>query len=172
MKTWSDPSQSVCNRRSPILALAAGLTLSLLPSAPAWAAQAFDTGTWAELQRQLPRPAIVVFSTSHCPNCPEVFETLIKQRQQRQPKAPVVAVLMDAADDPASTRQAHLRRADRLYAFAGSQQALRYSVDPAWRGVTPYVALLPSGGSPVFVAGTPTSEHWIAWQGSTAPTRR
>ena len=172
MKTWPDPMRPSGSERRRILTLAAAATLALIGQAPALAAQAFETGTWAELQRQLPRPAIVVFSTSHCPNCPEVFETLIKQRQQRQPKAPVVAVLMDAADDPASTRQAHLRRADRLYAFAGSQQALRYSVDPAWRGVTPYVALLPSGGSPVFVAGTPTSEHWIAWQGSTAPTRR
>jgi len=164
-----NPSGSM---RRGILSLAAVATLALIGQAPALAAQAFETGTWAELQRQLPRPAIVVFTTSHCPNCPEVFETLLRERQQRRPKAPVVAVLMDPAGDPESTRQPHLRRADRLFAFHGSQQALRYSVDPAWRGVTPYVALLPQGGSAVFVAGTPSSEHWNTWQGTGQPTRR
>lgn len=157
-------------RRAFLICAAAAFTL--IGHAPARAAQPFETGTWAEMQRQLPRPAIVVFTTSHCPNCPEVFETLLKERQQRRPKAPVVAVVMDSADDPASMRQPHLRRANRLLAFQGSPQALRYSVDPAWRGVTPYVALLPSGGPPVFVAGTPTAEHWLAWQGTGPPTRR
>lgn len=163
---------SLVSMRKEILSLAAAATFALFAQAPALAAQAFETGTWAELQRQLPRPAIVVFTTSHCPNCPEVFETLLRERQQRRPKAPVVAVLMDQAGDPESTRQPHLRRADRLFAFQGSQQALRYSVDPAWRGVTPYVALLPQGGSAVFVAGTPSSEHWNTWQGTGQPTRR
>ena len=172
MKIWPDPMNPSVSLRRRILALAAAATLALIGQAPALAAQAFETGTWAELQRQLPRPAIVVFSTRHCPNCPEVFETLLRERQQRRPRAPVVAVLMDPAGDPESTRQPHLRRADRLFAFQGSQQALRYSVDPAWRGVTPYVALLPQGGPAIFVAGTPSSEHWNTWQGTGQPTRR
>ena len=113
MKIWPDPMNPSVSLRRRILALAAAATLALIGQAPALAAQAFETGTWAELQRQLPRPAIVVFSTSHCPNCPEVFETLLRERQQRRPRAPVVAVLMDPAGDPESTRQPHLRRRRR-----------------------------------------------------------
>lgn len=131
----------------------------------------FDVQTWSTLRAEVRRPAIVVFTTAHCPTCPEVFSRIAQWRASQMPGAPLMAVLMDGHDpsvpDPtATTAQRHLRVADRLFAFEGPQAALRYSVDPTWRGVTPYVALVPMAGPVTFSAGIPSESQWAAWKAS------
>ena len=145
---------------------------------PAWGhppPERFDAQTWSVLRTEVRRPAIVVFTTAHCPTCPEVFASIAQWRAQQMPNAPLVAVLMDGRDplvpDPTATSaQRHLRAADRLFAFEGPQAALRYSVDPTWRGVTPYVALIPAAGPVTFSAGAPTEMQWAALKASATPS--
>lgn len=156
-------------RRAAGILAAAALSISLVQNVPAnQPAENFDVTTWARLQAQLPRPAIVVFSTTYCPNCPEVFESLAKSIAQRRMKAPLVAVVMDGAGQPALAGQPHYRRADRIFVFQGSEVALRHSVDPRWRGVTPYVALLSRDSPPVFIAGRPSDQAIDTWARSGA----
>jgi hypothetical protein len=141
------------------------VTAMVALSGPAPAAQAappvepFDAATWGRLRAQLPRPAIVVFSTTYCAHCPEVFAYLAQAIRQRGLAGPLVAVVMDGEERPGFAGDPHFRLASRLFAFRGDEIALRHAVDPRWRGETPYVALLRAGADPVFVAGRPTEEQ-------------
>jgi hypothetical protein len=60
-------------------------------------------------------------------------------------------------------RKAPYSEADGRYFFKGNTQALRYSVDPSWRGVTPFVALISSGGGMQFYAGGPPRDSLQRW---------
>ena len=57
----------------------------------------------------------------------------------------------------------HYASAQRLLAFDGQQAALRHAVNPSWRGVTPYVALLRPGAAPTFSLGMPSDAQLRAW---------
>ena len=46
---------------------------------------------------------------------------------------------------------------------ATQEAALRHAVDPSWRGVTPWVALIAADGSVSFGGGTPTRDRLDAW---------
>jgi hypothetical protein len=145
-----------------------GLTL-LGGVAPAGAApkqvEAFNTQSWATLQAGLKAPAIVVFSSTDCVHCPAVLKQLAAQRQKL--KAGLIAVVMDqepGSDDAALLANPHYRMADRLLAFEGQGQVLRYAVNPQWRGMTPYVALLRPGAAAQFVMGPPSAADLQAWQ--------
>jgi thiol-disulfide isomerase/thioredoxin len=126
----------------------------------------FDARTWKSLQASLKEPTVVVFSATWCPNCPAVIEDLVQDVRQRKRKASVLAVVMDVApgeSDAALLRHAHYRVTDRLFAFSGQAPALRYGVDPAWRGATPYVVFLSPGAPARVVVGPPTEEDLEAW---------
>jgi hypothetical protein len=124
----------------------------------------FDAETWGRLKATLPRPAVVVFTTTYCATCPEVFEGLGTEIRARRPGAPLVAVVLDGEALGHRPRDAHLARADRLFAFRGPQEAaLRHAVDPSWRGVTPWVALIAADGSVSFGGGTPTRDRMDVW---------
>jgi hypothetical protein len=141
--------------------LAAGV-----PSAPSAAprVEPFDAEVWRLLKSTLPRPAVVVFTTSYCATCPEVLEGLEAAIRARRPGAPLVAVVLDGESLGRRPREAHLARADRLFAFRGQQEAaLRHAVDPSWRGVTPWVALIGADGAVTFGGGTPTRDRLDAW---------
>jgi thiol-disulfide isomerase/thioredoxin len=130
------------------------------------AVEAFDSGTWKSLQATLKQPTVVVFSATWCPNCPAVIEELVQDIRQRKLKAPLMAVVMDVAPgegDAALLRHAHYRMADRLFAFAGQAPAIRYQVDPRWRGATPYVVFLAPGAAPRVVTGPPSEDDIDAW---------
>ena len=127
-------------------------------------AEPFDAETWARLKASLPRPAVVVFTTTYCATCPEVFEGLGAEIRMRRPGAPLVAVVLDGESLGRRPREAHLARAARLFAFRGQQEAaLRHAVDPSWRGVTPWVALIGADGAVTFGGGTPTRDRLDAW---------
>lgn len=113
---------------------------------------------------------MVLFSTTDCAHCPAVLSGLAQQIDQRKAKtqgrASLVAMVMDAApghDDAALITNAHYRSADRLLAFSDPAPALRYAVDPHWRGVTPFLAFLSPRLAPVFVTGPPTPAQVAAW---------
>ena len=61
---------------------------------------------------------------------------------------------------------AEYRHADRLFAFAGQAAAIRYAVDPRWRGVTPYVSFLVRDRPAVGVTGPPARADIDAWDRS------
>lgn len=128
--------------------------------------EVFDAGTWATLQATLKRPAMLVFSTTDCAHCPAVFEQLANERRRRGLKAALIAVVMDVApseDDAMLQAQPHLQRVDRLFAFAGQAPVIRYSVEPRWRGVTPYVVFLTPGQAVQAVTGPPSEADIDAW---------
>ncbi len=66
-------------------------------------------------------------------------------------------------------RHAHYAVTDRLFAFSDQAPALRYAVDPNWRGATPFVVFLAPRKAPRFVTGPPSDEDWQAWL---APARK
>ena len=130
--------------------------------------ETFDARTWQALQGSLTARTAVVFTTTDCAYCPGVLRQLADEIRKRRLDATLVAVVMDVApgevdaqllDDP------HHRGVDRLLAFSGQAPALRHSVNPAWRGVTPYIALLVPGAAPKWVTGPPSAgvlESWAA----------
>ena len=152
------------NREWAALALAALITWPTAQAAPAQV-EPFDAKAWQAIQSSK-QPAVLVFSTTDCAHCPAVFKQLGQQIRQRQLKAPLVAVVMDVPpgeDDAGLLASPHHGQANRLMAFAGQPQALRFAVDPAWRGVTPYLVFLAPGQAPVKVVGPPKPEVVAAW---------
>jgi hypothetical protein len=125
----------------------------------------FDLASWERLQKELPRPTVVVFTATYCASCPAVIEKLSATLKQRGIKTQVVAVVIDEADEQELLRSEHFIHASRLFLFSGNEAALRYRVDPRWRGVTPYVALLAEKGPLQFVSGTPNDEQLATWVG-------
>lgn len=149
-------------RRAVLLALAlacgTGFVSNEASGAPRSIEQ-FGPDTWRAWQSGLPRPAIVVFSTTYCSTCPEAFAFLADAIKAHRLGATLIAVVMDGDDRPNLLRDAHYRHADRLYVFRGQEVALRYGVDPRWRGLTPYVALFGPQGAPTLIAGRPSLEQ-------------
>jgi hypothetical protein len=129
------------------------------------AVERFDAATWPHLKQSLPRPAAVVFTTTDCIYCPAVIARLASEVKRRHIEAPVVAVVMDS-DESTLVRDPHYRPADRLLAFDGQAPALRYAVDPAWRGMTPYVAFFGLNDSITRVTGSPSDAQIDAWIGA------
>lgn len=126
------------------------------PSIAAPTVRPFGKNTWQELKSAPQRPLAVVFTTTDCTHCPKVIDRLAAKLRQPRASARLVVVVMDGAGQEASLGQnPHYRQAGRLYAFAEDETMLRYAVNPDWRGLTPYVALLPAAGAPRFHTGAP-----------------
>ncbi|MCX7058122.1 MAG: hypothetical protein NTZ79_13350 [Proteobacteria bacterium] len=136
------------------LAATAMLLMTLLAAAAPPAVRFFDESTWARLTRQLHRPAAVVFTTTDCAYCPAVVDGLA--RWSRNAPGAVIVVVMDPVETPAALlNDPHYRQAQAVYVFDGAPLALRHSVDPGWRGETPFVALLARDGHVRYVRGLP-----------------
>jgi hypothetical protein len=120
--------------------------------------EAFTAERWQQLLAT-ERPAAVVFSTTDCAYCPAAIDALAKELRASHRKAKLMVVVMDGEGQEAALQaDTHYRHADRLYTFQGNPVALRYAVDPHWRGMTPYVALIARHGAPAFFIGTPKRE--------------
>jgi hypothetical protein len=71
----------------------------------------------------------------------------------------LAVVVMDGAGQEKLLRaDRHYRHANLLYAFDGDGMALRFKVNPEWRGLTPYVALIPATGETRFHTGSPPAD--------------
>lgn len=123
----------------------------------------FDAHSWRSLQRELPRPAAVVFTTTDCSHCPAVIAALAGQIEKSKRQLPLVVVVMDGEDQPELLQEAHYRAATRLLTFRGQGAALQYSVNPDWRGITPYVALFPEQGEIRMILGKPSAQEMRSW---------
>jgi hypothetical protein len=119
----------------------------------------FDGRTWGQLSGAPPRPAIVVFSTTDCAHCPAVIRKLASGKSRYS--ADLFAVVMDGG--PSIAGKTPYRLADRVFVFDGNEQALRYSVNPDWRGVTPYIALLAPGRPVKYLVGPPAERDLQAF---------
>lgn len=118
----------------------------------------FGADTWSELQRSSARPMVVVFSTTDCTHCPGVIDGLAAAIKKSRSKVRLAVVVMDGAGQEKALRaDRHYRNANLLYAFDGDATALRFKVNPDWRGLTPYVALIPAAGEVRFHTGSPPS---------------
>lgn len=151
--------RSLLERRVRPLAVLAAL---LAPIAPAGAAPqavlGFGANTWRELAHTKGHPRVVVFSTTDCVHCPRVIDELAATMRQSNSRARLAVVVMDGAGQEADLiKDRHYRGAHALYAFDGDAQALRHTVNPDWRGLTPYVALIPAKGTARFHAGSPAA---------------
>jgi hypothetical protein len=136
--------------------------------------EAFDPSAWAMLHGPAAAPAVVVFTTTDCAYCPAVIESLAREIRQRRLNASLVAVVSNAAPGEADATllaDAHYGPADRLFAFAGPERALRHAVNPQWRGITPYVGFVSPSGEVQWVLGTPSAGDMQSWAERVA-TRR
>ncbi len=134
--------------------------LLLTVSAGALAAPAavlpFGPHIWAELQQAGARPQVVVFSATDCTHCPAAIDKLAAALRQSPARPRLAVVVMDGqGHEAALLADRHYRQADTLYAFDGDPVSLRYRVNPDWRGLTPYVVLLPAKGASRYYNGVP-----------------
>ena len=127
--------------------------------------ETFDAQTWQRFQSELPRPSAIVFSTTDCTHCPAAIAAVAQQLKKRKPRIPLVVVVMDGAEHPGLLHDAHYRQASRLFVFEGQSAALQYAVNPKWRGITPYVALLPKSGAATLITGSPSQQEFARWLG-------
>ena len=144
-------------------ALALALTSIQVPAA-ARKMENFDGRTWQRLQKELPRPAAVVFSTTDCGHCPAIIAALAERIKSHKPQIPLVVVVMDGAGQDGLLQEPHYQPASRLFVFHGQTAALQYGINPSWRGITPYVALLPRAGEMKLILGKPSApelEYWL-----------
>jgi hypothetical protein len=154
--------------------VAAALWSTAAQAAPT-AVEPFDARTWQALLGSLQAPAAVVFTTTDCAYCPQALQHLAAEIGKRRLRATLIAVVMDAAPGEADARlidDPHYHPADRLLAFAGPPAALRHTVNPGWRGVTPYVAFLRPGAPPTWVTGAPTAQAIAEWAEARPPAGR
>jgi len=144
-------------RRVRLLCLLGALLASAAPAhAAAPAILPFAAGTWSALEHSPLRPMVVVFATTDCVHCPRVIDSLAAAIRQSRSGVGLVVVVMDGAGQESALRkERHYRKASALYVFDGDAVALRYTVNPDWRGLTPYVALVPAAGATRFHTGAP-----------------
>lgn len=147
-------------RRARLLVLLGGLLASATPAfAAPRAILPFGADTWSELGQSPSRPMVVVFSTTDCVHCPRVIDDMAEAIRKARVKTRLVVVVMDGAGQEKALRaDHHYRKASAIYSFDGDAMALRFTVNPDWRGLTPYVALIPAAGVARFHAGPPPSD--------------
>jgi hypothetical protein len=141
------------------------LALPCMTLAAPKSVQSFDKAAWLALKQPALRPSVVVFTTTDCAFCPDVIDALARDvRLKRKTHAKLFVVVMDGAGkSKALLTNAHYRRADALFAFDGQEMALRDAVNPDWRGLTPYVALVSKSGETRFVTGRPSDNELDAF---------
>jgi hypothetical protein len=135
--------------------------------------ETFDGKTWQRLVQDLPRPAAVVFSSTDCSFCPGTIAALAEHIKERKGAIALIVVVMDGDGQPDLLQEPHYAPASRLFVFKGQGAVLQHSINPAWHGITPYVALFGAAGAPRMVLGKPSPQvlaDWLAGAASaTAP---
>jgi hypothetical protein len=153
------------------LAICAGPAAGAGRQAPV---RAFDEAAWHALVAHSPAGRIVVFTTSDCVYCAgEVDALAAAVRSWPAPRPTLSVVVMDGrASARALLGDGLFRTADEVWAFDGDDTVMRYHIDPAWRGETPYIGLLPATGSPWFVLGSASRQDLERLRTTRSPTRQ
>ena len=123
----------------------------------------FDQTTWRSLISKQQQPALVIFTSVTCIHCPAAIKRLATKRSAIASQIPLVVVSMDAESNAALLQDPHYASADRLFLFRGRSQALQFSVNPEWRGMTPYVGFIDSRGGVRFSLGEPRDALLSEW---------
>mgnify|MGYP003337051997 CR=1 FL=1 len=123
----------------------------------------FDEKSWPALTAKGPRPAAYLFTTSFCSTCPEAFSVIHSATLKARQKVELAAVMMDVEGDKARRHANHFHGMSKLYAFNGYETAIRYSVDPHWQNITPYVVLIDRHGVAQTMIGSPSHESLRVW---------
>ncbi len=123
----------------------------------------FDQATWRTLVSKQDQPALVIFTAVACIHCPAAIKRLAVKRSAIAPHIPLVVVSMDADSNAVLLQDPHYAPADRLFLFRGRSQALQFSVNPEWRGMTPYVGFIDSRGGVRFSLGEPRDALLSEW---------
>ena len=123
----------------------------------------FDQATWRTLVSKQEQPALVVFTSVTCIHCPAAIKRLAAKRSAIASHIPLIVVSMDAENNAALLQDSHYAPADRLFLFRGRSQVLQYSVNPEWRGMTPYVGFIDSRGGVRFSLGEPKDAVLSDW---------
>ncbi|MBU6284810.1 MAG: hypothetical protein EBV16_06890 [Betaproteobacteria bacterium] len=106
--------------------------------------------------------SILVFSARYCAHCPAVVRSLAKQRGQL-PNPPQLVVVMIDELPTATEKKSSYSDVDRLMVFQGNEMAIRFSVNPSWRGLTPFVTLINKAGEVTYFNGEPPARALRAW---------
>jgi len=123
----------------------------------------FDQSTWRSLTNKQEQPALVIFTSVTCIHCPAAIKRLATKRSAIAPHIPLLVVSMDADSNAVLLQDPHYAPADRLFLFRGRSQALQFSVNPEWRGMTPYVSFIDSRGGVRFSLGEPRDALLSEW---------
>jgi hypothetical protein len=123
----------------------------------------FDQTTWRSLISKQQQPALVIFTSVTCIHCPAAIKRLATKRSAIASQIPLVVVSMDGESNAALLQDPHYASADRLFLFRGRSQALQFSVNPEWRGMTPYVGFIDSRGGVRFSLGEPRDALLSEW---------
>jgi hypothetical protein len=136
---------------APTLALA--LTLATHLAGSAAPLEPFTADTWRQLQREVRQPTWVVFSASDCAHCPG----LISRLRQQHPDVPLWRVETDAGE---ASEPHEAKPGERHFSFgSGNALLLRHGIQPDWRGMTPYLALLRPARAPLFALAQASAEQ-------------
>jgi hypothetical protein len=121
--------------------------------------RAFTPETWRNLLADRAHARVLVFTSTDCSYCPaEVDSISVALRHMPAPRPILAVVFMDGRDSArALLAGGEYGAAGETWAYDGDETAMRYRIDPAWRGETPYIGLLPPGGAPRFVLGHATA---------------
>ncbi len=149
----------------PMWKICASLLLLLMQSSFAASSfvEPFEQTTWRSLVGKQKQPALVVFTSVTCMHCPAAIKRLASKRSVIAAHVPLYVVSMDAESNAALLEDSHYAPADRLFLFRGRSQVLQFSVNPEWRGMTPYVGFIDSRGGVSFSLGEPKDALLSDW---------
>lgn len=124
--------------------------------------EGLDQAGWRQLVTQVATPAIVVFTSETCAYCPGAIKRIGASLAASRSRTQLLIVSVDG-DDAALLQEGKYAGANRLFVFRGKAQAVQYAVNPAWRGMTPYMAYLSPKAPPRFVLGEPDNKTLQGW---------
>lgn len=123
----------------------------------------FGEGTWGTLLKTGPRPAAYMFTTTYCSACPAVFQEIRDATHKSKVKPELIVVLMDAEGPSALRHASHFKGMTQFFSFDGYEPAIRSTIDPTWRNITPYVVLVDRNGMVQRGVGSPTAQSFRQW---------
>ncbi len=125
----------------------------------------FTHETWESVLKNGKRPSVWVFTASDCTHCPAVIKQLIEYRKHKKLSFALMVVQTNEGDVKKPVKlKSNIKVGDHLYQFSGQKQRIQYSINPQWRGIVPYVVMLPNQGGIQYTMGLPNNTDLIYLQ--------